>query len=109
MSHWMVRAAQRAGIEGAEGLDLPGSIGVDDAWRMTSEQLGVALPALAQAVAGAYSMSVADFDTAVPTASKLLPASVARKYGVFPLRDADRYLLVATSNPFMGEFTIDME
>lgn len=100
MSHWMVRAAQRAGIDGADALTFPSGVAVDEVWKSASQQLGIELPDLAAAVADAYSMSVADFDTAIPTAAKLLPASVARKYGVFPLLDADRYLVVATSNPF---------
>lgn len=100
MSHWMVQAARRAGLEGADDFDLPNVTSVGDAWRSASEQLGLSTPELAEAVAGVYSMGIADFDAAIPSAAKLLPASVARKYGVYPLFDGDRYLLVATSNPF---------
>lgn len=96
----MVQAARRAGIDGADAFDLPNNTSVRDAWRLTAEGLEIHQPDLAEAVATVYSMSVANLEAAIPAAAKLLPASVARKYGVFPLLDADRYLLVATADPF---------
>ena len=99
MSQWMVRAARNAGLRGAESLDLPPVLGIDEIWERTASACGLPPTELAAAIAQAFAMKVADWDHAVPTAAKLLPASVARKYGVYPLCDEDRYLLVATSNP----------
>lgn len=95
----MARAVRNAGLEGAENLYLPSGIGISEIWERTASACGLPPEELAAAIADAFSMKVADTDHAVPTAAKLLPASVARKYGVYPLCDQDRYLLVATSNP----------
>ncbi len=54
---------------------------------------------LAGHVARHYGLTVADVESASPAAIKLLPAGVARQYGVYPLRCDDRRLWVATSNP----------
>ena len=42
---------------------------------------------------------MADLGAAAPTAAKLLPPSVVRGYDVFPLREDDRCLYVATADP----------
>lgn len=99
MSQWMTRAVRNAGLEGAEKLHLPPGIGISEIWERTASACGLPPEDLAAAIADTFSMKVAEVEQAVPTAVKLLPASVARKYGVYPLCDLDRYLLLATSNP----------
>ena len=99
MTHWMGRVAQRAGLAGASELSFPADASIEEIWRATSEACRIDSEELAEAVARTFSLEVADLSAASPTAVKLLPESVARKYGVFPLRDEDRWLFCATSDP----------
>ncbi len=99
MTGWLVRAAKKAGLPGAEDLQVVGGLDVGEAWAKVAAACGVTHEELTEAVARAFGMPVADLDKAAPTATKLVPASTARKHGVFPLRDEDRYLVLATSNP----------
>ena len=99
MTHWMVRVAARAGYERVDELDLSEEVSVSDAWTETSAVCGVTPEALAAAVGAFFHMELADLDSAQPTATGLLPGSMARKFGLFPLEDADRHLRVATSDP----------
>ena len=97
--HWIVRAVRRAGLPGAEGLELAPDVSVKEAWAEAGRGCGVDPPRLAEALAGAFGMDVADTTATMPTAVKLLPASVVRAHSVYPLRDDDRVLWVATSGP----------
>lgn len=99
MTGWLLRAAKKAGLAGAEDLQVVGGMEVDEAWAKVCAACGIAHEELAKAVADAFSMPVADLDKAAPTATKLVPASTARKHHVYPLRDEDRYLVLATANP----------
>lgn len=99
MTHWIEGAAARGGLAGADGLRLPREATTEEAWSALQETLGVSSADVAMALANAFSMPIADLADAEPTAERFLTGSVARKFGVFPLEDQDRYLLVATSNP----------
>lgn len=99
MTGWLVRAAKKAGLPGAEDLQVVGGMDVAEAWAKVSAACGATHEDLAEAVAEAFGMPVAQLDKAVPTAAKLVPPSTARKHSVYPLRDEDRYLVLATSNP----------
>ncbi len=99
MTHWMVRAARKAGLSGADASELAPDLSVQDAWTEIQRDCGATEDEVARALARALGMEVADPAAAEPTAVKLLPASVARRHGVFPLRDRDRVLLVAASGP----------
>lgn len=103
MTHWIEGAASRGGIEGADRLDIPRQATTAEAWGAVQDALGVSAHDLAMAIANAFSMPIADLAEAQPTAERFLTGSVARKFGVFPLEDQDRYLLVATSNPVDAE------
>lgn len=99
MTHWMERVAAHAGFEGVDQLDLSRSTSMSTAWAETSAVCGVTTDELAAAVGSFFRMEVADLDSAQPTAAGLLPGGMARRFGLFPLTDADRYLRVATSDP----------
>lgn len=103
MNDWLVRTARKAGLKGAENLELPPGLSLAEAWDRVCKACGVEQRELARAVASAFSMKVADIPNAQPTAAKLLSGSVARKLGVFPVRDEDRALVVATANPIDSE------
>ena len=72
---------------------------VGEAWETVMGVCGVAEDELATAVAKWFKLSVADFSTVDPRATQFLPGSVARRFGVFPILDEDRHLVVATANP----------
>ena len=97
--HWLAAAALRAGMKGAEALSIPGEISLGDSWDIASRNLGVSIPELASALAPTFGLTEADFERADPRALSLLPERIARKYHVFPLREDDRHLVVATSDP----------
>src|SRR5436190_4289603 len=97
--HWLAAAAARAGIKGADSLVIPGDISLVDSWEIASRTLGSSAPELASSIAAAFGLAEAEFDKAEPRALTLLPERIARKYHVFPLREDDRYLVVATADP----------
>jgi len=97
--HWLAAAAARAGIKGADVLVLPGDISLIDSWEIASRTLGVSAPDLARSLAPAFALAEADFSKAEPRALALLPERIARKYHVFPLREDERHLVVATADP----------
>ena len=97
--HWLAAAAARAGLKGADVLVIPGDTGVVDAWEIASRTLGVSPPDLAKTLAPTFGLAEADFDKAAPRALTLLPERIARKYHVFPLREDERHLVVATADP----------
>ena len=99
MTHWMARAAITAGFEGADTLTFEPAARPGDIWAATSDVCGVEPDELAVAVASAFRVEVADLEAAEPTAAKLIPGSIARKFGVFPVTYGDKDLVVATSNP----------
>ena len=72
---------------------------VVDVWAYLVQACGVSDDELARRVAVHFGLRVADFDTAQPRAVRLVPDELAIRYCVFPLREDDRQLLVATSDP----------
>ncbi|MGE0161095.1 MAG: ATPase, T2SS/T4P/T4SS family [Gemmatimonadales bacterium] len=99
MAHWIVRVARDHALAGADGLDIATSAPTDEAWATVERVCGVSGESLAQIVAKAFRTQVADLQRAEPTALKLLPASVAKRFGAFPVRDLDRSLEIATADP----------
>jgi type II secretory ATPase GspE/PulE/Tfp pilus assembly ATPase PilB-like protein/ActR/RegA family two-component response regulator len=98
VNEWIARAARKGGLQGADDVPMTG-LSNEEAWARVGKACGVSQQQLARAVAQAFSMNVADMGCAEPTAAKLLSGSVARKLEVFPIRDEDRALVVATANP----------
>ena len=98
-THWIQRVAKREGFANADDIEILAHASVAEAWAATMKACGVDAPTLASAIARSFRTQVADFTLAESTATKLLPASIARKYQVFPLRDGDRALVVATADP----------
>ena len=97
--HWLAAAATRAGLRGADALSIPSDISLIDAWEMASRTLGLAAPELAAALAPTFGLAEADFTRADARSLALLPERIARKYHVFPLREDERHLVVATADP----------
>jgi type IV pilus assembly protein PilB len=97
--HWLAAAASRAGMKGADVLVIPGDISLIDSWEIASRTLGVSPPDLAKTLAPTFGLAEADFEKAESRALSLLPERIARKYHVFPLREDERHLVIATCDP----------
>ena len=97
--HWLVNAASRAGIPGSAAVTIAPGATLPAAWQGTASQLGITELALAARVAPALRMKLADLDNAEHKAKRLVPEKLARRYGVFPLRESDREIVVASSDP----------
>jgi CheY-like chemotaxis protein len=97
--HWLGDAASRAGLKGAGTLLIPNGTSTGDAWEMGARALGTSPGELATRIAPAVHLGAAALDGAQPEAIRLLPEKLARRYNIFPLRDNDRQLVVATADP----------
>lgn len=97
--HWLAAAAARAGLKGADVLVIPGDVSLIDSWEIASRTLGISAQELASAIAPTFGLAEADFQKAESQALSLLPERISRKYHVVPLREDDRHLVVATSDP----------
>lgn len=73
---------------------LPG-----DAWKAVARTLEISSDELAARVAAHFHLGVAQLDGAEPRVLALLPESLARRHVLFPLRESDHHLVVATWNP----------
>src|SRR5256885_1282035 len=97
--HWLSDAAAKAGMKGAAMLIVPQGTTATDVWEVVARALGVTPSELAIKVAEVLRMKVARIDAADPKAGRLIPERLARKFGVFPLSEDDRQLVVAAHDP----------
>ncbi len=97
--HWLEAAATRAGLAGASSLTIPSDVTNVEAWEIATRTLGLSPQDLAARMAPQFGLRVADFDQTDPRALALLPERLARRYHVFPLREDDRNIYVATADP----------
>ncbi len=96
---WLRRAAERAGHRAAAVTAVAADAPVQAVWERVAADHGVRVEQLVPAVAGAYGLPVAALDAADAHALRLVPEALARRYAVFPLRESDRELVVATADP----------
>ncbi|MBI4408787.1 MAG: Flp pilus assembly complex ATPase component TadA [Gemmatimonadetes bacterium] len=97
--HWLVMAARNAALPGTEGLSIPAGTAIDRAWSGVAAAISLPEDEFVKRLATYLRVPVADFATADPIALKLIPENVARRYHVFPLRESQGRLLVATADP----------
>ncbi|HEX9691936.1 MAG TPA: type II/IV secretion system protein [Gemmatimonadales bacterium] len=97
--HWLSKVLVHAEIEGAKQLELDASDSMEVVWAKSRDALGLDDEALATCVAAYYQIPVSDTTVREPRAMKLVEERVARRYGIFPLREDDRFLFVAASDP----------
>ena len=96
---WLVKVAKEVGLEGAADLEIDARTPPDEAWEAVSRACDVNQEELVGHVAASLRVDVADLDSAEPQALKLVPEKLARRYLVYPLREDDSTVVVATSNP----------
>lgn len=99
MTHWLTNAAARAAIPGAAALIVPPGATARSAWEQLSRDLRMPDQALAARLAPVMRLPLADFERVDVKSARLVPEKLARKHGVFALRDTDRELVVASSDP----------
>ena len=97
--HWLENAAARAGIPGAKTVNIPANASRAAAWEQLVRVLRLSERALAERVAPVLRVPIADLEHAEPKAARLVPEKLAKKHGVYPLRETDRELTVASSEP----------
>lgn len=97
--HWMLEALRGAELAGPDPQTIAVAASIEEVWSAAARACGVSHDQLARLVATHFRLAVADFEKAEPRALHLIPEPVARRYSVFPLREDDRYLVVATSDP----------
>ncbi|MEJ2218545.1 MAG: ATPase, T2SS/T4P/T4SS family [Gemmatimonadota bacterium] len=97
--HWLVHVARRTGLPGAESLELEPGAPTAEAWLQVADILGINQDRLAEYVADYFRLKVTNLEDAEGNATKLVPEKIARQYQIFPLKEDDRQLVVATSDP----------
>jgi type II secretory ATPase GspE/PulE/Tfp pilus assembly ATPase PilB-like protein len=98
-NHWIVDTLRRAKTPNAEALDVPAAASLEEAWTQASAQIGITPTQMADVIGKAFGCRVADLESVELRALRLVPEATARKHQVLPLRESDRQLIVATSNP----------
>jgi type II secretory ATPase GspE/PulE/Tfp pilus assembly ATPase PilB-like protein/CheY-like chemotaxis protein len=98
-AHWLVQVGARLGVAEGDLAGITPTTAVPEAWSRVAASARQSDADLAAAVARHFRLGVADLTHAEDRAAKLLPEAVARRHQVFPLRETDRDLVVATSDP----------
>ena len=99
MMMFLVTAARRAKLPGAESLIVLPGTPTPESWAEVARATGTTPETLAAHVATSLKLGVADLSSIEPKALRLLPEKLARRYHVVPLRETDRHITVATANP----------
>lgn len=101
--NWMVAVAEAAEVAGATDLDAATVSQMTKAWDLVTKAADISPPALTECIAEQAHIAVADLLSADPHAALLIPAEVARRRNILPLRCTERDLTVATANPLSQE------
>ena len=99
IEHWLVAVARAAQLAGTENLHVDSDTATADAWSLVAMAARVDPAELVRRVATHFRLQVADLDDRDPHADKLIPAAVARRLNVLPLRYSDRTLIIASADP----------
>jgi type II secretory ATPase GspE/PulE/Tfp pilus assembly ATPase PilB-like protein len=97
--HWIVDIARKAHLANCESLNIAPSASTDEAWAKTTEVCRIREDELTGLVALHFKLPVARLTAAESHALKLVPEVTARRHSVLPLRQTDRQLVIASSNP----------
>jgi CheY-like chemotaxis protein len=97
--NWMVAVAEAADLAHVPELEKATAEQMTRAWGLVRKAAGISPADLAERIAGEAHLDVAELRRADARASALIPAAVARRRNVLPLRCSDREIRVATANP----------
>ncbi len=98
-THWLVRIAERAGLQEVQRPDIAAGARAQEAWSLVTKAYGLSDAQLAELVAEYFRLDVAELDKADPNAVLLIPETMARKHHIYPVFEDDRHFVVATCDP----------
>jgi len=101
--HWLVDIARRAALDHAETLDVPANATLSEAWLEVTQHCHVTEEGLARMAADFLHVPVAELAARDSHVLRLIPEKIARRFHVVPLRENDRQLVLATSDPIDDE------
>ena len=96
---WLAKVAESAGFHPVGAIAPVAGASPEEVWGQIAQRCEISVPRLARLVADHYDLPVADLSQAQSTASGFVPAKVALKHQVFPLRSDYGTIVVATSDP----------
>ena len=96
---WLTSLVRGTRPERTPAVAIPPGASRKEAWTIAARACGGDEEKLASRVAAHFGLPRADIEQLEPNALRLVPEKVARRYGVLPLREDDRQLVVATSDP----------
>src|SRR5690348_8768782 len=96
IEHWLVAVARAAHLPGTDDLHVDSDTAIADAWSLVTLAAGVDSKEMVRRVAAHFRLREADLEDRDLHAEKLIPAAVARRLNVLPLRYTDRTLVVAS-------------
>jgi type IV pilus assembly protein PilB len=99
VKHWLLSVARASGIPDADTLFTAATVPIADAWSTLAQGCKLTDEQLAHLVAAHYRLGVANLDSARAELTQRIPEKIARKYGIFPLREENGHLVIATSDP----------
>jgi type IV pilus assembly protein PilB len=99
VKHWLLSVARASGTPNSDTLFTPATAAIADAWAAVAEWCKLSDEQLAHLVAAHYRLGVADLESARPELVQRIPEKIARKYNIFPLREENGHLVLATSDP----------
>jgi type IV pilus assembly protein PilB len=97
--HWLHEVLRAASTPVPEDLIMPAGLPLSEAWSTVSDQCAVQPDDLAKLVAAHYRLRIADTSDTDPAVTQRIPEKIARRYHIFPLRERDEHLVVATADP----------
>ncbi|HEX9885891.1 MAG TPA: ATPase, T2SS/T4P/T4SS family, partial [Longimicrobiales bacterium] len=97
--HWLVTAVRRGGMSLDDGLLVPPATPLAEAWAAVAVAGGSTDRTVCEAVARAFHIRPADLAASDQRARRLVPGEVARRFVVYPLREDNYHLWVATAEP----------
>lgn len=105
----MVAVAEAAEVAGVTDLDDATAGQLGKAWELVSAAAQLTRQQLAEHIAQEAGLGVADLMAADAHAVKIVPADVARRRNVIPIKLTDRDLVVATANPLSQDAKRELE
>jgi len=96
--HWLTNVVRAAGHADLD-VEIPAGATIGEVWTRVAGAAGLSEDDLATLVAKRFRLDVASIDEAESRTLKLLPEAMARRYHMFPLREDDRRIVLATSDP----------
>jgi len=98
-AHWLIDVARESGLLHADGPAIDSAASIADAWRAVARSAGVSQAHLAGDVARHFRLALADLTAAQPHVVTMVPERLARMHHVFPLRETDHEIVVASPDP----------